>query len=340
MKILISSNYFYPSLGGSETNAEILAREFVQLEHEVKLITHTPGTVNDVNGNPFPFEVIRQPKACQLISLMNWCNVCLQNGVILKQFWALWLTQTPWVIRHQTWVRQPYQDATLLTQLKLLAVKLATSISISKAIAQHLHHPSTIIPNPYRDDQFRLIPEVQREKDLVYVGRLVSDKGVDLLLQAVADLKTLNLTPRLTVIGSGKEEPALRQQTIDLYIDAQVTFVGSKTGDELVTLLNQHHILVVPSRWYEPFGVVALEGIACGCVVVGSSEGGLKDAIGDCGMTFPNGDEVALTESLRQLLTQPDLLARYRANASSHLAEHRQAVVAKAYLEVLESACR
>ncbi|MBE9109136.1 glycosyltransferase family 4 protein [Nodosilinea sp. LEGE 07298] len=340
MKILISSQYFYPSLGGSETNAEILAREFLKQGHEIKLTTQTPGTPNDLHGKPFPFEVIRQPQVRQLIALTRWCNVCLQNGVILRQLWALWLTQTPWVIRHQTWVRQPHKNATLLIQLKLLAVKLATSISISKAIAQHLHHPSTIIPNPYRDDQFRLTPEVQREKDLVYVGRLVSDKGVDLLLQAVADLKAFDLIPKLTVIGSGKEEHALRHQSIDLGIDAQVTFVGSKTGDELVTLLNQHHILVIPSRWYEPFGVVALEGIACGCVVVGSSEGGLKDAIGDCGITFPNGDEVALTDNLRRLLTQPDLLARYRTHASSHLAKHRQAVVAKAYLQVLQSACQ
>jgi glycosyltransferase involved in cell wall biosynthesis len=252
MKILISSHYFYPSLGGSETNAEILAREFVKQGYHVKLITQTPGTSCDVNGQPFPFEVIRQPQARQLISLTRWCNVCLQNGVILKQFWALWLTQTPCVIRHQTWVRQPQKDATLLTQLKLLAVKLATSISISKAIAQHLYHPSIIIPNPYRDDQFRLMPKVQREKDLVYAGRLVSDKGVDLLLQAVANLKAVNLTPKLTIIGSGPEEPALRRQTIDLDIDAQVTFVGSKTGNELVTLLNQHHILVVPLAGMNP----------------------------------------------------------------------------------------
>lgn len=338
MKILISSMYFYPSLGGSETNAEILAREFIKLGHQVKLMTQTPGSPDDVNGKPFPFEVIRQPNAYKLIVLVRWCDVCLQNGILLKQVWALWLTQTPWVIRHQTWIQQPNHPATWLTQLKLLAVKGSTSISISEAIAQHLNHPSTIIPNPYRDEQFYYLPKVERTKELVFVGRLVSDKGVDLLLQAINNLKAFGLIPTLTLIGSGEEEKVLRQQAIDLNIDAQVNFVGSKVGNELIALLNEHHILVVPSRWHEPFGVVALEGIACGCVVVGSSGGGLKDAIGDCGITFPNGDTIALTQALKQLLTQPSLLDYYRSNAENHLKKHQKATVAKAYLHVLEAA--
>lgn len=338
MKILISSNCFYPRLGGSETNAEILAREFVKQGHDVKLTTQTPGTSSDANDNPFPFQVIRQPKAHQLMSLMRWCDVCLQNGIILKQLWALYLTQTPWVIRHQTWIRRPYEDATWLTRLKLLSAKWATSISISEAIANHLNYPSTIIPNPYRDEQFRLMPEVKRDKELVYVGRLVSDKGIDLLVQAVANLKAFHLAPKLTLIGSGKEKEALRQQAKTLDIEAQVALVGPKVGGELVTLLNQHQILVVPSRWHEPFGVVALEGIACGCVVVGSEGGGLKDAIGNCGITVPNGDVDALTQALAHLLKYPSEQTHYRQNAPIHLAKHRKGAVASAYLRVLEEA--
>ena len=338
MNIMIASRFFYPSLGGSETNAEILAREFVRLGHQVKLITHTPGTKIDGYGTPFPFEVIRRPGPLQFLALVRWCDVCLQNGILLKQVWALWLTQTPWVIRHQTWIQQPNHAATWLTQLKLIAAKRSTSIAISEAIAQHLHYPSIIIPNPYRDEQFRLIPEIERTKELVFMGRLVSDKGIDLLLQAVANLKAFNLAPRLTIIGSGEEEKALRQQTKALNLDAQVTFVGPKVGNELVTLLNQHHILVVPSRWHEPFGVVALEGIACGCVVVGSEGGGLKDAIGNCGITVPNGDVDALTQALAHLLEYPNEQIQYRNNAPVHLAKHRKEAVARAYLRVLEEA--
>ena len=96
--------------------------------------------------------------------------------------------------------------------------------------------------------------------------------------------------------------------------------------------------MVVPSLWDEPFGIVALEGIACGCVVVGSSGGGLKDAIGECGVTFPNGDVAALTEALANLLTNPEQLDSYRQKAQSHLARHQPTEVAKAYLKVFEEA--
>jgi glycosyltransferase involved in cell wall biosynthesis len=52
-----------------------------------------------------------------------------------------------------------------------------------------------------------------------------------------------------------------------------VDFVGTKTDHELVKLLNTHQIMVVPSLWNEPFGLVALEGVACGCVLSVPSEG-------------------------------------------------------------------
>jgi glycosyltransferase involved in cell wall biosynthesis len=96
--------------------------------------------------------------------------------------------------------------------------------------------------------------------------------------------------------------------------------------------------MVVPSLWNEPFGIVALEGIACGCVVVGSEGGGLKDAIGSCGETFPNGNVQALTNILAYLLTNPEQQAQYRKNAPTHLARHRKDNVTKAYLRIFEEA--
>jgi glycosyltransferase involved in cell wall biosynthesis len=187
---------------------------------------------------------------------------------------------------------------------------------------------------------FKLIPDQSRTKELVFLGRLVSVKGVDLLLKALKSLKERGLIPQLTIIGSGSEEDQLKQQVKDFELTSQVTFMGAKVGDELVRILNQHQIMVVPTLEPEPFGVVALEGIACGCVIVGSEGGGLKDAIADCGMTFPNGNVERLTECLFDLLTHPEKLSIYRNNAPSHLPRHTSEAVAKAYLKVLEEAIK
>lgn len=334
MKLLIYSPKFYPSIGGLETVVSILAHEFLYQGWEVKLVSQTP----DVDAKSFPFEVIRQPSSQQLLNLTRWCDIYFQPNISLKGIWTLLMSPKPWVVSHNGWYTRTDDSLGWQDYLKHFFIRFATGISVSQAVADCISTPSTVIPNPYREDIFYEIPEISRDKELIFLGRLVSDKGADLLLDALANLKLLGITPKLTVVGIGPEEAKLRQQVKVLNLENQVDFVGVKVEQELVQLLNSHQIMVVPSRWQEPFGVVALEGIACGCVVIGSEGGGLKEAIGSCGVTFPNGDVKALTHQLVDLLTHPEKLANYKAQARSHLSRHQKAEVAKAYLQVFERA--
>src|SRR5204863_1597566 len=136
-------------------------------------------------------------------------------------------------------------------------------------------------------------------------------------------------------IGTCPAEQNLRRLASELALDRQVTFAGQKSGAALAELLNRHRILVVSSRWAEPFGIVALEGIACGCVVVGSEKGGLKEAIGPCGLTFENGDARALADQLKRLLNDLNLQTSLRQHAAEHLAECQADAVASAYLRLM-----
>src|ERR1044071_8621228 len=128
-------------------------------------------------------------------------------------------------------------------------------------------------------------------------------------------MASLESKARLTIAGDGPEREPLETQAVKLGLQSRVEFVGSQSSHQLAELLRQHQILVVPSRWREPFGIVALEGIACGCVIVGSAEGGLAEAIGPCGLTFPNGDARALADILARLLTDPAERDRLRQHA-------------------------
>jgi glycosyltransferase involved in cell wall biosynthesis len=207
-------------------------------------------------------------------------------------------------------------------------------------LADDLDTPSVVIPNGYREELFRRLPSVARDRELAFLGRLVSDKGVDILLHALERLATCGLRPALSVIGEGPEEHALRGMSRDLGLEPQVRFLGARTGEELPRLLNAHEILVVPSRYHEPFGTVALEGIACGCVVVGTHGGGLPEAIGACGITVPNGDAGALANALVDLLRDAARRAALRAAAPEHLARHSSAAMVAAYARVIEAAAR
>ena len=334
MKILIYSPSFYPNVGGLETIITNLATEFSHQGHLVKLISLTP----DPKSKQFPFDVIRRPNLKYLLKLMRWCDVYFQGCISLKGIFPWLAVPKPLIASHHTWYRRSNGQKSWQDYLKKFVSLFATNISVSHAIAEQLPSKSLVISNSYQADDFYLIPEVKRDKELVFLGRLVSDKGVDLLLQSIANLKQHNLTPKLTIIGQGAEENKLRQQTKNLNLDNQVDFVGVKIGRELTELLNAHQIMVVSSRWNEPFGIVALEGIACGCVVVGSAGGGLKDAIGECGVTFPNGDLAALTKILASLLQNQHQLSTYRQKAAAHLSRHLPTEVAKAYLQVFEEA--
>lgn len=331
MKILLGSHHFFPSTGGIETASNLLAHEFLAFGHEVRVITQTEG-----NGN-FPFPVVRRPGALELLRQVRWCEVFLQNNISLRTLWPLLFVRRPLFIAHQTWITNSDGSTVWQHRLKRFVLRYATSFAISRAIAEQLPGPSIQVGNPYDDKVFKNLPPELRPTELIFVGRLVSDKGASLLLEAMALLES---KPRMTIAGDGPERGPLEKQAVDLDLQSRVEFVGSQTSGELAKLLRQHRILVVPSRWQEPFGIVALEGIACGCVVVGSAEGGLAEAIGPCGVTFPNGDARALANALSRLLEDPAECDRLRANASAHLPQFTPRHVAGVYLDAMKNPLR
>jgi len=322
VKILLSSYAFYPNIGGIESASELLATAFVELGHEVRVITQTPGS--DRAG--WPFKVLRKPGARVLLEWVRWSDVFFHNNISLQSVWTLLFVRRPWVVTHQTWIARQDRSLGWQDHLKRFLLRFAENISISGAISRNI---------PVASVFFR-VPEIQRTKDLIFLGRLVSDKGVDLLIEALKRLKESGLTLGLTIVGSGPEEETLKALAQRLGVEAQIDFLGSKTGSDLARVLNAHRIMVVPSRWAEPFGIVALEGIGCGCAVVGSEDGGLPDAIGPCGLTFPNGNALELANAIRRLVTDDGLLTELRANAPEHLAKHTARAVAAAYLEVFQ----
>ena len=332
MKILISSHAFAPSIGGIETVSALLADEFVRLGHEVTVVTQTPAG----DEMPSPYRVLRAPSLGQLQNVLRGTDIFWQNNLSVRTLWPAVIQRTPFVITHQGSYCQRPSGLDLALRLKHAIVERTTSVAISPAVAASFAVPSEIIPNPFDARLFAEGPPIAtRPDDLVFLGRLVTEKGVDLLFEALA-----NTSARLTIVGDGPERANLEELARQLGLAERITFVGPKRGPELVALLQQHKILVVPSRYHEPFGVVALEGIASGCVVVASSGGGLPEAVGPCGMTFPNGDVAALANLLERLLASPNECAELRAHAPAHLAQFHPTTIAERYLELFRRKLR
>jgi glycogen synthase len=331
MKILFSSYIFHPSVGGIESVSKILTERFAAVGNEVHVITQTAGdAIPGAN-----YRLTRRPSITKLIGLLRWSDLFFQNNISLRSLIPALFLRKPILVAHQTWLQNTRGGIGWNNRLKHVLLRFVSNVAISRAVADRISGHSLVIGNPYDDTVFRLIPNISRERNLIFVGRLVSDKGVDLLLQAMKLLQDDGVTADLTIVGSGPEKKNLESLAIELSLDRQVIFAGQKFGGALAELLNRHRILVVPSRWAEPFGVVALEGIACGCVVLGSENGGLKEAIGPCGVTFENGNVRALADQLKRLLNDLALQAKLRGHAAEHLAKFQSDAVAAAYLRLM-----
>lgn len=334
MRILLSSVPFAPSVGGIETVSRVLAEQFVRLGHEVVVATLTRAR----NSDERPYAVLRAPRARALLREVARADVVLQNNVSLRLGWPLALhVGTPRVVAHHVWIPRAGRGA-LAGAAKRVALRFAHNIAVSSAIARDLGVPATIVPNPYDAARFRVDPNAVRTRDLVFVGRLVSDKGVPVLLSALGELARRGVRPSLTVIGDGPERPALDALARQVGIADRVRFTGVLAGEALVAELNAHRVLVVPSVWEEPFGVVVLEGLACGLVPVVARSGGLPEAAGRAGIVVPKGDATALADGLARVLHDTGERQRLRDAAAAHLAEHTPDRVARAYLRVLERA--
>jgi glycogen(starch) synthase len=331
VKILFSSYLFDPSVGGIESVSKILVQKFAAAGEEVHVITQSVGDpIRDAN-----YRLTRRPSIGELFRLLRCCDLFFQNNISLRSLIPALLLRKTTLIAHQTWLQNVRGGIGWQNWLKQALLRFVTNVAISKAVADRLSAHSFVIGNPYDDAVFHPMPEVARDRTIIFVGRLVSDKGVDLLFQALDLLKRDGLSPDLTIVGSGPEEVSLQKLVVALGLDRQLTFAGQKSGTELARILNRHLILTVPSRWAEPFGVVALEGIACGCVVVGSENGGLREAIGPCGLTFENGNAAALAAQLKRLINEPETRTKFSRAAAEHLANFRSDAVAGAYLQVM-----
>lgn len=290
------------------------------------------------------FAIVRRPGLARFAALAAWCDVHVQMNVSLRYLWVRLLAcavgGAPTVYCHANAYQRDDGTPALADRLKRAVARRSHGIANSRYTGARVGCP-TVIFNPYDDAAFRVTrTAAQRDGELVFLGRLVSQKGCDTLIEALGELgRRHGKAPRLTVIGDGPERASLGRLAVRAGVADRVRFVGMLSGAALTDELNRHRILVVPSRYEEPFGSVALEGLACGLLPVVAERGGLVDAIGRHGLVFPNGDAATLAVRLGEALADPALRERLLAGAAQHLAGFAATEVARRYLEVFEAAC-
>lgn len=161
--------------------------------------------------------------------------------------------------------------------------------------------------------QFRRNYASSEEKIILSVGRLVYEKGIHVLLECFPGILAAVPNTKLVIVGKGGERTALEEKAKQLGVSDRVYFTGFMSDSDLVKLYNCANVAVFPSL-YEPFGIVALEGMAAGVPVVLSNTGGLGEIIVDEkeGLKANPGDSWMLGEKIIRIL-KDNQLADYLA---------------------------
>lgn len=325
MRIHIYSRAFAPAVGGMEMLMELLAREFHRQGHAVEVVTETPGNAES------PFPVHRRPGFLRYIRIARRGDAILSAPLSLRRLAPQLLARRRLVLVHPLL----FPDGGLAARLKRIAVRHFTNIVPSHFMARHFPR-AVVIGNPYDSSVFSWPSAPAPRAKVLFVGRLIPEKGCDLLLRAFAQVAAEHADAKLTVAGDGEERGALTRLAAELGIAARVTFLGSVTGPALAATLREHGTMVVPTLCEEAFGIVALEGLASGCRMIVAESGGLPEAVGPLALTFPIRDAAALTGCLEQALDPGDT-GPSRQETADWLEDFTPERVAARYLEVLSA---
>ena len=156
---------------------------------------------------------------------------------------------------------------------------------------------------------------------IVFVGRLVSTKGVRLLLEAARILKEQNRSFVMQIVGSGPERVSLEALAQAWQLSSQVRFQGRLPEAEVTRLLENAGAVVVPSLGGEVFGMVVAENMLRGLPIIASDLGAFAEVLGDTGQTFRTGDSADLTIQIERILDDPALSQRFAFAAHQRVSD-------------------
>ncbi len=207
---------------------------------------------------------------------------------------------------------------------------------------------TVVIPNGTDPDNFSINFDRQHlrntvaapnERIVLYVGRLVREKGVQVLLDAAPKILAACPQTKFLIVGTGYYMDDLKRQANYLGLDGHVNFLGYVDDEELRRLYNIADVVCIPSL-YEPFGIVALEAMAAKVPVVTSDTGGLRDFVEHMvtGITTYTGDSGSLTWGLLEALRNTELSTAISREAYKRVLEtYNWKVIAKHTSEIYSS---
>ena len=328
-------------------------------EFDLTLVTETPAA--DFDDRLLPFRVLRQPSLSQLLRMIRSSDVIHVAGPALTPLLLGLATQKPVVIEHHGFqticptgqlLIEPSGDPCpghfmagrhreclrcrsnnnwlaswklwLLTFVRrFLCSRVSANIMPTEWLSGLIHLPNAVsiphgIETMARDSES---PHSFGPPRIIFQGRLVTTKGLPVLLEAASILRSENRAFELLVIGDGPERIAIEELAKKRQLSSCVRFVGSIATADIDSAFRGASIVVAPSLGGEVFGLVLAENMSRGLPVVASNIGCFAEVLGDAGLTFRVGDAKDLARQIARLLDDSALASALSGHARRRIFE-------------------
>jgi glycosyltransferase involved in cell wall biosynthesis len=219
--------------------------------------------------------------------------------------------------RETSWPRS-CRNLLLMFPRHALTRRAAANVAVSQHVMQRLAMPRSTVIYHGIDDPLSNASSSHPSPGRIcfgYVGRLVPEKGIPVLVQAVKKLIGEGHQFDVRLIGDGDERPSLEEMIGREQLESCVQITGYLTGTALSDAIRDVQVLVMPSNWEETAGLAAIEQIMRGRLVIVSDIGGLGEIAGDAGLRFTPGNADALADCMRKVLRDPSLIESFGRRA-------------------------
>lgn len=367
MRICLYTETALPKMGGQEWVVDALARQYLQGGHDVVVLAPHPRPPQRARDETLPYPVVRHPRFYSTRLFVPWYRWFLNrlhrrhqteilhcHGVYPPAYLA-GLTRAqrgiPTIVTshggdvHADNVR--LVKPVLRKRILLGLAAADTLVAISRFTADRMRAlcpqaaivsiPNGVDLTPYAQpaDRPPTLPATLRPGNYwLFLGRLKERKGVDVLLHALQQMAETDIP--LVIAGAGEEAPALAQLCGQLGLGGRVHFIGAVQHPAKAYLLQNALALVVPSRTWEAFPLVVLEGYAAGVPVIASRLAGLEDVIdeGKTGWLVPPEQPGELARVLQQAHQQRTLTQVMGQQARLRARSYDWSVIAERHLEL------
>lgn len=380
MRICLYTETALPKMGGQEIVVDAHARHFQELGHEVVVLAPHPRLPLRARDRELPYPVVRHPRFFSTRRFVSWyrwfllrlhrsfrpdvlhCHSLYPTGYLAAlcrgrlNLPVVITSHGGDVVEGNARTVKPVLLRRHVEGLEgadaLVAISRFTRDGFRRMSSKDLRIidiPNGVDLAPLAAPAPRpegLDAEIRPKEYVLFLGRHKRRKGVDILLDALA------LTPadgrvQLVVAGDGEERPALEAQAARLGIAGRVRFTGKVVGDAKNYLLQNALCTVMPSRWWEGQGIVAVESFAAGAPVIAAKTPGLEDLIepNRTGLLVPQDAPAELARAIQTILSDRAYAGKMGENARRESARYSWRNIAGRHIDLYEAlraerACR